>query len=303
MSRLHSFRTRQWREITRHGAKHWRVETDIGVVAWQDQKKLFFLPNAVPSTADELYGLAAAVYMSTGDAHWLLSGSQARRTWLDSLIALHDASYMELLRRWHKILAQRNAWLRSQNFDPSIGSALEPIFISIGWQVTEARQKLFQALNPILAASAASLSRGIESAYAFEYRPNFKESPATLATHLEQERALGHSLQGPHRDDWTIKLNDRPLDKYGSEGQIQIAALATKLAEAAFIRLHRSTPPWLLMDDILAPLDAYRRAAFIEAVPKDMPMIFTSPSPPDPLFRSHFYETLDLDTQVVSDAA
>jgi DNA replication and repair protein RecF len=196
MSRLHSFRTRQWREIAQHGKQYWRVDSDVGAVEWREEGKSFFLPNAIPSTPGELYGRAAAVYMGTGDAHWLLSGSAARRSWLDGLIALQEPSYMDLLRRWRRVLAQRNAWLRSESFLMSVGDALEPLYISLGWEVTKARMKLFEALDPLLISFAKALSRDTAQVYHFDYRPNFKELPESLSRGLEQERALGVFLAG-----------------------------------------------------------------------------------------------------------
>jgi recombinational DNA repair ATPase RecF len=50
------------------------------------------------------------------------------------------------------------------------------------------------------------------------------------------------------------------------------------------------------MDDILAPLDARRRDAFIRALPEDVAMVFASPSDMDSGLERRWKARLDLST-------
>jgi DNA replication and repair protein RecF len=68
------------------------------------------------------------------------------------------------------------------------------------------------------------------------------------------------TLVGPHRDDFRFIADQIDLGTYGSRGQQRTAILALKLAEVEWI--HDKTGDWpiLLLDEVLAELDAQRRA-------------------------------------------
>jgi DNA replication and repair protein RecF len=82
--------------------------------------------------------------------------------------------------------------------------------------------------------------------------------------HLEQlhaeEIARGVTTIGPHRDELRFLANGIDLGKYGSRGQIRTAMLALKLAEVAWMKEKTGHWPVLLLDEMLAELDAGRRA-------------------------------------------
>ena len=50
------------------------------------------------------------------------------------------------------------------------------------------------------------------------------------------EWRTGHSLVGPHRDDWTFFLGSQILKGHGSQGEVRSALLALKLAEIELFR-------------------------------------------------------------------
>jgi DNA replication and repair protein RecF len=82
---------------------------------------------------------------------------------------------------------------------------------------------------------------------------------AALAGQRRREMAAGLSLVGPHRDDFSIKLNGVAAASFGSRAQIRTAALSIRLAEAELLRARDDDPPVLLLDDIVSELDAKRR--------------------------------------------
>ena len=75
-----------------------------------------------------------------------------------------------------------------------------------------------------------------------------------LESGREADRRFGHTRRGPHRDDFRVLLNSRPLRAFGSYGQQRMAALALALAEAE-TALSAGRRPVYLMDDVAAELD------------------------------------------------
>ncbi|HCU86643.1 MAG TPA: DNA replication and repair protein RecF, partial [Verrucomicrobiales bacterium] len=99
---------------------------------------------------------------------------------------------------------------------------------------------------------------------AVAYAPNVK---GDFAEHLrrqrEREYRLGSTAAGPHRDELTLELNERPAADFASEGQKRTVAIALKMAQAEHFSAVHGVPPVLLIDDVMGELDATRRAGFI----------------------------------------
>ena len=93
-------------------------------------------------------------------------------------------------------------------------------------------------------------------------------TPEAVAAALErsrrQERAVGMTVVGPHRDDIRLALDGVDLAKHASRGQARLAALALRLAEAQLLHERRGDPPVILLDDILSELDERRRGLVLE---------------------------------------
>lgn len=63
---------------------------------------------------------------------------------------------------------------------------------------------------------------------------------------------------------------------YGSRGQQRTAALATKLAELAFMHISTGEEPVLLLDDVFSELDHFRRDYLLSQVMHHNQVFLTS---------------------------
>jgi recombinational DNA repair ATPase RecF len=70
----------------------------------------------------------------------------------------------------------------------------------------------------------------------------------------------GHSLVGPHRDDWAFFLGSQPLKGHGSQGEVRSALLALKLSEIELFQNATGHRPLFLLDDFSSELDTDRRS-------------------------------------------
>ena len=76
----------------------------------------------------------------------------------------------------------------------------------------------------------------------------------------------GVTLCGPHRDELRLFINERDIGLYGSRGQARTAVMAFKLAELEWMRQRIGEWPILLLDEVIAELDAQRRAYLLERI-------------------------------------
>jgi DNA replication and repair protein RecF len=84
-----------------------------------------------------------------------------------------------------------------------------------------------------------------------------------LYSQRNEEIIRGMTTKGPHRDEVRFIENGIDLGTYGSRGQIRTAILALKLAEIAWMHTKTGQWPVLLLDEVLAELDAERREDFL----------------------------------------
>ncbi len=98
----------------------------------------------------------------------------------------------------------------------------------------------------------------------------------TLAERRREEIARGMTLVGPHRDELRFLANGLDLGEYGSRGQQRTAVLALKLAQAQWMREHTGEDPVLLLDEVLAELDAYRRRCLLRFIERANQVIITT---------------------------
>jgi DNA replication and repair protein RecF len=93
--------------------------------------------------------------------------------------------------------------------------------------------------------------------------PQFAER---LASEQAESIQRGMTLCGPHRDELRLFINERDVGLYGSRGQSRTTVMALKLAELAWMRSRIGEPPVLLLDEVVAELDAQRRAYLLERI-------------------------------------
>lgn len=229
----------------------------------------------------------------------LITGSPAeRRRYMDITLCQIDPYYCRTLSQYNKVLEQRNALLRQIN-ETGSGQDVLPVFTD---NLVQLASHIFVRRATFLAEMARetervhyeTLTNGRET-IRLQYLPRFSSNGAAVpdemiavaewlrqsqtdATAVQarlaaavaqaqaQDIARGSSSLGPHRDDWRFLLNGRLLQHYGSRGQQRTAILALKLAEIEWMATSTGEQPVLLLDEVAAELDTYRRAALLQAV-------------------------------------
>ncbi|MDE1170254.1 MAG: DNA replication and repair protein RecF [Verrucomicrobium sp.] len=275
LGRLRSFRTGQPRELAqfREGeppgfaieAEHEREgRVEKLAVRWENGTRCWSIDGDETVPLADFWGRLPAVLCSAEDGVLLRGPAARRQAWLDSLQSFAAPAHLPAVQRYNAVLRQRNAWLR-QPGHPEVGAVLTAQILEAGERVVAGRRAA--------AETAARLAEPLLEAFfggkgtcAFRYRPN-KEAPS------DQERRLGRSLAGPHRDEWEILWNGKPAGRFGSEGEQRLAALLLRLIEAHHLKICREAWPLFLIDDALTPLDPARRLTWEMLLPPEAQVI------------------------------
>ena len=81
---------------------------------------------------------------------------------------------------------------------------------------------------------------------------------AALRRRLPRDRERGYTSVGPHADDLSLALGERPARLFASQGQARAVVLAFKIGEIENLRRVRGRAPLLLLDDVSSELDPER---------------------------------------------
>ncbi len=250
----------------------------------------------------DLLGHFNAVLFSPEDVELVSGPAQRRRRYLDITLCQVDRHYVRSLRRYLRVLAQRNALLklaRDRQVPPDEFEYWDAQLTQLGGEILLARLLAIAFLNTQLDELYRRLSHQ-SGRLSIEYRSTVpldgfvlperaapvSGEPASaelsqrfrtqLAALQPRERGAAVTLAGVHRDDAVFIVDGVDLRTFGSRGQQRLATLALKLAEMAFMETATGERPVLLLDDVLSELDPPRRAFLQEAILPNEQILLTA---------------------------
>jgi len=228
----------------------------------------------------DLAGRLNVVVFMPQDVEIIAGSPSRRRRYMDDTLCQVDGAYCDALDRYTDAVRQRNAALRhirDEGGDPSQLAPFERTLTREGIALIKTRRQLLDNLSQRAKRIHEHLTGGNEW-LRLDYRPSFEPDPEATAEDMieafrralrqrqREEIARGVTVIGPHRDDVdfvagrpTQGTHEVDLRTYGSRGQQRTAVLALKLAELEWMKAQTREAPVLLLDEVLAELDATRR--------------------------------------------
>ena len=123
----------------------------------------------------------------------------------------------------------------------------------------------FSAIFPDIYNNVSLEDRGIQ----IKYRPSWSESESyddimiRLANQRDVDIKMSTTTSGPHRDRFLITDRNGVFVNGASTGQMRLASLVFRSAQAAFYRQKTGLNPIFLIDDVLLELDSQKRARYL----------------------------------------
>lgn len=213
-------------------------------------------------------GSIPLVMVSPADNELIAGGSEERRRFMDVVISQYDREYLNALIRYNRVLQQRNVMLRGEREpDPEMMSLIEDMMVVEALCIHERRKLFIDELIPVFTEFHNAIVGGGEEV-SLRYRSHLdgEELGVLLASSRADDRRLGYTSKGVHRDELVMQLNGFPIKKEGSQGQNKSYLVSLKLAQFDFLRRKGGETPLLLLDDIFDKLDSYRVEQIIALV-------------------------------------
>lgn len=253
--------------------------------------------NGVEKRVMDMVGLLNVVLFLPQDLTLIEGSPSDRRRFIDNTLGQVDSAYLLAIDTYEKILPQRNALLRrigDRQASPRELSYWDEQIVQVGSIIIAGRQKFLQELEYNAQRAHLELT-GKREILTLRYQPSFvptfagdgqlsfempgldihrdltpEQIAPQFAAQLKERQgesiSRGMTLVGPHRDELRLFINDRDVGLYGSRGQARTAVMAFKLAELTWMRDRIGEWPILLLDEVVAELDAERRAFLLERI-------------------------------------
>ena len=302
-ARGRSFRGARERELVRFGSDFARADlafrrdtfsedTALDAVLPLSGKKRLAKNGAPLSSIAEMLGLFRAVLFTPQNLSIVTGGPLERRAFLDIALSQISGDYLACLRRYVRLLAERNALLRRAADGVEVSEEEWTVYAEgmaeYGARIAGYRREYVSLLASAVERYFAGMTGGREIP-GLLYRshalpdgfvlPDLLTNPSSkadsgplyqkLTENREREIAAGSTLWGVHKDDVILTLNDADARTYASQGQQRSLVLSMKLGEAEIAKRIGGEYPVILLDDVFSELDEERRRYILDSLSGD----------------------------------
>lgn len=242
---------------------------DFQVLLTLQNKKKSLKKNGKPySRLLEHIGTIQTVFITPYDISLVFEGSEERRKFIDFTISQINKNYLFALVEYRKYLDQRNAFLKNnfgRNIDSLILESFDVKISPIADEIHKARKAFIDEFIPLFEENYKFISESSEVPQIDYLSPLSNKSMLSV---LEENRTSDLLSQrtglGIHKDDIEFLLNNQPLKKFGSQGQIKSFVIALKIAQYQYFKQNSQQYPILLLDDIFEKIDSQRSQKLME---------------------------------------
>ena len=263
-----------------HGYAGFRLEgrfqlnaaTDnITLVLRENRKKELSKNGIAYEKFSQHIGSYPCVMVAPDDVELITGGSEIRRRFLDTLFCQLDATYLQQLIVYNKVLQQRNSYLkqcaRSGSRNPSLLEVLNAQLTAAGVYLYSSRRDYIPALTKQILRFYEQIAGKPEPLdLVYESQLHTSSFEDLLKEREEKDYLLQRSTGGIHRDELTVRLKNEPFKTIASQGQRKSLLFAMKLAEAETLKVNKGFAPILLLDDVFEKLDAGRMHNLLDYV-------------------------------------
>ncbi len=255
---------------------HTRIEikkNEKSYVYFKDELKRLFKIDGKNVRSKTFFENTSATIFNPEKIELLMISSSQRRDFLDETISKYNYEYDTSLKKFRRILKQRNAHLKKLAklfYEKGVVAINDP---QLNFWSKEFVEESINILRERILLTKDLSKEGYEIKYKTGFEIDRRKLSNTqylrekLTEDLENTKrrdiATGYTNIGPHRDDWEISLGV-DIRRFGSRGEkrLAIGMLIFQTQEVVFS--HTGFYPILLLDDIASELDIYNTKKIFE---------------------------------------
>jgi len=265
---------------------------DLIINFGKDTKKTIKKNGKVFKRIIDHIGSIQTVFITPNDISLIYEGSEERRKFLDFTISQLDNIYLKNLVEYRKVIDQRNSFLKTnQNhfIDEVLLESYNFKLIPISRAIYQTRKHFLEEFIPFFNKAYKEISGSSENCN-IKYKSKLEEIDidVLLQQNLRNDISAQRTTDGIHKDDLEFLINEIPIRKFGSQGQIKTFVISLKIAQYEYLKSKTGNNPLLLLDDIFEKIDETRSNELMKMVCSDrFGQIFVSDTNAERV-RNHF---------------
>ena len=302
-----SFRTHLDGEMIRNGEGGMSVRTlykgadDEGhtsFISLEGSRKKMERDGKIVRDRKDLVSAMPCVLYSHDDLDFAKGSPERKRFFVDQTLSMYDVLYIDLMRRYKRILKSRNLCLKEHNL--ALLDSYDLQLAQNGLEIQKRRKMAIFKFKDIFSRLYEEVS-GL-SGVTLRYLPSWKKPAADSSAEgmpaaadlpsvddvlarlrdmrLADEK-MGTTMTGPHRDRIEFEKDGLPFIPLASMGQRRLVTLVLRTAQAVYFTEETRRKPVLLMDDVLLELDPGKRERMTALLP-DYEQLFCTFLPGEP---------------------
>jgi DNA replication and repair protein RecF len=250
--------------------KHSRIEIEIDdktYAHYKDNNKKVYMIDDHKTNSKKFYSQNTSTIFNPEKIDLLMLSPSRRRDFLDETISHTNYEYPSILRRYRKLIRQRNSYLKKlskQFYEKGVIARNDPQLNIWTKQLVELSAQIYrERVNIIKKFEQENFKlqykfcdKDLEKILQAKENVEIIEDilQKTIENNKKKDIATGYTNIGPHRDDWSI-FTDQDIKKYGSRGQKRVAIGNLIFKAHDIIAQEIGHYPTLLLDDIASELD------------------------------------------------
>lgn len=254
-----------------------RLDKNIEIKIFEDGKKGIRINSIRIKKILELLGVLNVIMFSPEDLKIVKESPSYRRHFLDMEICKLNSKHYYNLIQYNKVLSERNLLFKKFRNNANIKNMVDIYdeqLADFGSKIIKERVKYLNKLNQkgkVIHSNITSSNEDIDFKYITsvkEIENSYNELKELLNKNIEKDMERGITSCGPHRDDFSIKINGIDARSYGSQGQQRTSILTMKFASLEIVKDQIGEYPVLLLDDVLSELDISRQKYILGSINK-----------------------------------
>ena len=230
----------------------------------------------------ELINTMPCVLYNHDDLDFAVGEPERRRFFLDQSLSMYDVMYIDLIRKYKKILKSRNNCLKEKNYN--LLEVYDTQLVMSGLEIQKKRKDAVFKFNQIFGNIYEEVTgiEGVKIRYNSSWKKESNDDDSTfgdlnvpsmekvmekLFLSREAEKIMCTTMSGPHRDRILFERKSEPFIPTASTGQRRLIALILRTAQAVYYKQVTGKKPVLLMDDVMLELDPEKRRKFTCVLP------------------------------------
>ncbi len=216
----------------------------------------------------DLINTIPCVLFSHSDLDFVIGDPERKRFFIDQSLSMYDILYIDTIRRYKKILKNRNVLLKNEQYETL--EVFDEGLVIEGREIIKKRNNAIYQFNRIFTPLYERVTgiSNVKLVYESQWENKNKEEVLQL---LEEKRnadkIMKTTLSGPHRDKIRFVCDKKNFVPTASTGQCRLSAILLRICQAVHFTEITQKKPVLLMDDVLLELDPKKRETITALLP------------------------------------